>query len=331
MPTPVSRTVRCVISTRSPMSRVSIGQRPRTTAFTSSARRAVTWRRLNASSWCVSAVARPAVATISSASRRETELEAARRRMSSARPPITVSRLLKSCAMPPDRRPSASIFCDCSSSDCVRRSSSYAASASRECASEAWKRLAFWSAMAACDARRASTVSSRSSNARPPRLATSSVPATVSAIVIGTLSSVAKREVAAAELARSLRHPLQHLVEVKRGVDLRGEIGDELGFPPMPLGLVRETQMLERPRQLLRDSHRQAELVRRDVVRRRPPVAHEHAARAAVAGDRERDERRGRQGHLPHERMIEPRVVPHVGADERGAALDRLREHRSAP
>ena len=111
----------------SPMRRRSSSLIPTTTQLRSMSRGCKTCLRLNASSLCVKAAARAAAFSISS------RFEAAssscwQSRSMAAYPKITVRRLLKSCATPPARRPTASIFNDwrnCSSSSwcsTIRRS-----------------------------------------------------------------------------------------------------------------------------------------------------------------------------------------------------------------
>src|SRR5574341_215077 len=109
----------------SPISRWSIWTTPATTWLRSSTLGWSICLRLKASSWRVRAAARSAVFLISSTSRRSGSSAGRRRSMSSLRPVTTVSRLLKSWAMPPASRPTASIFCDCRScSSCSRTASS---------------------------------------------------------------------------------------------------------------------------------------------------------------------------------------------------------------
>src|SRR5439155_259081 len=82
--------------------------------------------RLNATRWLVRSAARSAAFSIPSTSPPSDAWPSRRRRRSSVWPMITVSRLLKSWAMPPARRPTASIFCACrkSSSNCLRSETS---------------------------------------------------------------------------------------------------------------------------------------------------------------------------------------------------------------
>ena len=96
-----------------------------TSAFRSSTCGSRTCLRLNASSWRTRRAARSEAPMMCWTFRRRGSSGGRPRRSSSPWPMMTISRLLKSCAMPPARRPTASIFCDwrsCSSSPC--RSSS---------------------------------------------------------------------------------------------------------------------------------------------------------------------------------------------------------------
>ena len=87
--------------------------------------------RLKARSWWVSRVARSAAFRISTTSARRGSLVSRSVRRNSVLAPITVSRLLKSCAMPPASCPTASIFCDCRSCSSARRSAAAARFCSR--------------------------------------------------------------------------------------------------------------------------------------------------------------------------------------------------------
>src|SRR5881409_2592462 len=121
-------------STSSPSSRRSIRSMFATTALTSSTLGPSTWRRLNASSCRVSSAARSPAFRISSASSRRASPAGVLCNSSWVEPRMAVSRLLKSCAMPPASCPTASIFCDwrsCSSS--CRCALTSRASTSRAC------------------------------------------------------------------------------------------------------------------------------------------------------------------------------------------------------
>ena len=72
-------------------------------------------RRLKASSCFVSAAARFVVSLISSAASRRAPMSPSSLRTNSAFAPMTISRLLKSCAIPPASRPTTSSFCVCCS------------------------------------------------------------------------------------------------------------------------------------------------------------------------------------------------------------------------
>jgi hypothetical protein len=126
-------------ATSSPIMRASIEPEPSTTARRSTTRGAITCCRLKASSWCVSAAARQAALSVSF-SQRCARLAASTSRSASARlPVIAVSRLLKSWATPPARRPTASIFCDCRS-----RPSSAVRSLSARCRSLTSRRIVWY-------------------------------------------------------------------------------------------------------------------------------------------------------------------------------------------
>ncbi len=120
-PTPGATVV--TSSTSSPISRCSIGSRSATTTSSARTRVCSTCLRLKARSWRVRVAARSPTRLISSTSLRTGS--SARRRCSSRslRPEMTGNRLLKSWAMPPASRPTASIFCDCRSSASRRRGS----------------------------------------------------------------------------------------------------------------------------------------------------------------------------------------------------------------
>ena len=94
-----------------------------TVAFRSRMRGCSTCRRLNASSWPVSAAAR-SDARFGSPPRIGAAVGRAFRRSGTrCSPEIAVSRLLKSWAMPPASRPTASIFCACRSWPSMRATS----------------------------------------------------------------------------------------------------------------------------------------------------------------------------------------------------------------
>ena len=95
----------------SPINRRSIDAMPATTSPRSSTRGSSTCLRLKARSWRVRMLARSAVSVMRDTVSRSLEL-VRRPRSSSPRPMMTVSRLLKSWAMPPASWPMASIFCD---------------------------------------------------------------------------------------------------------------------------------------------------------------------------------------------------------------------------
>ena len=100
-------------SMSSPIRRVSIFRFSVITAFRSSTFGVSICFRLNARSCRVSEVARSAAAEISFAGPRSAGSGPSRSNRNSEYPEITISRLLKSCAIPPASRPIASIFCDC--------------------------------------------------------------------------------------------------------------------------------------------------------------------------------------------------------------------------
>ena len=106
----------------SPIRRLSIRSVRVTTALRSSTRGCSTCRRLNASSWRVSAAARSVAAATSSRSVRSPSSAPTSSRIANrVRPAMIVSRLLKSWATPPASCPTASIRCECRS--CSSRSS----------------------------------------------------------------------------------------------------------------------------------------------------------------------------------------------------------------
>ena len=84
---------------------------PRIRALTSITSGWSGWRRAKASNWPVSAAARAEAWTTASAKRIRLSSASPGRRSMSAEPWMTVSRLLKSCAMPPVSWPSACILC----------------------------------------------------------------------------------------------------------------------------------------------------------------------------------------------------------------------------
>ncbi len=92
-------------------------------ALTSTGRSPRGSRRANASSCAVSALARKVASRICSTSASKGCPGVRLSSISSRLPPITVRRLLKSCAMPPASLPIASIFWLCRSSPSVRFSS----------------------------------------------------------------------------------------------------------------------------------------------------------------------------------------------------------------
>ena len=99
----------------SPIRRGSIFPMSEMTTFRSSKRGCKTCMRLNASNWRVMDAARLDAFCICSALRRCIGSPGSYSSKSSAFPRITVNRLLKSCATPPARRPTASILCACRS------------------------------------------------------------------------------------------------------------------------------------------------------------------------------------------------------------------------
>ena len=102
-------------STSSPINRRSIFSRSETTVLRSMATGCKTCLRLKASSCRVRPAARSPAFLISSTLWRRGSWACNRLRTRSLYPLMAVSRLLKSCAMPPASCPMASSFCDCRS------------------------------------------------------------------------------------------------------------------------------------------------------------------------------------------------------------------------
>ena len=110
------RANRVTSSMSAPMTRLSSPRVDSTTSLRSRVVGISILRRLKDSSWSTSAAPRVAACSISARSARIASSSGCSSSNSAVYPPIAVSRLLKSCAMPPASRPTASIFCDWSSS-----------------------------------------------------------------------------------------------------------------------------------------------------------------------------------------------------------------------
>ena len=140
-------------------------------------------------------------------------------------------------------------------------------------------------------------------------------------------------EVGAAQVLGGGGHATQHRVEVERGIDGPGQLGEQLGLAPAPLGLRVEPRVVQGDRRVVGQRLGQPHLVRRE-------DSPEPVAGREGADDPPLDPQRHRQ-HRPIRRLLDPLararrrvdlgIVQHVGAGDGPAALDRAAHDASAP